>query len=82
MSNTRVYIFDLKIGGRYYGEYAAFDESETAAKIRIEQFFAALSPSQPVEAFLFREIHIDEFKCGLRYQGTAICDRRKTRRSE
>lgn len=78
---TNVYYFKLWISGTHAGNYAAFDESETAAKIRIEEFFKKLNPAYHVEAEL-DAVAIAEKGCDPILFGTPTFCRRKAKRSE
>ena len=78
---TNVYYFKLWISNTHVGNYAAFDDSETAAKIRVEEFFKKLNPVYQVEAEL-DAVAIAEKGCDPILFGTPALSRRQTKRSE
>lgn len=74
---TKIFIFDLRMSDRWVGSYGAFDESETAAKIRVEGFFQNMGPMHKVTATLLKVESVELHQSLVTKYGFPIIDRRK-----
>lgn len=78
---TNVYYFKLWISNTHVGNYAAFDDSETAAKIRVEEFFKKMNPAYHVSAELTAIAPAEKGNDPILF-GTPAISRRKNKREE